>query len=87
MMIRVQEQDNNASGYLDLNVSSIGIQQMVLMMMIANVQDSKQVVPYQKTLIGRRIPFGTRQDISSDITFIHMVSIIQEGGSTSDPQL
>jgi hypothetical protein len=45
MMIRVQEQDNNASGYLDLNVSSIGIQQMVLMM-IANVQDSKQVVPY-----------------------------------------
>jgi hypothetical protein len=46
MMIRVQEQDNNASGYLDLNVSSIGIQQMVLMMMIANVQDSKQVVPY-----------------------------------------
>ena len=45
MMIRVQEQDNNASGYLDLNVSSIGIQQMVLMM-ITNVQDSKQVVPY-----------------------------------------
>ena len=46
MMIRVQEQDNNANGYLDSNVSSIGIQQMVLMMMIANVQDSKQVVPY-----------------------------------------
>ena len=46
MMIRVQEQDNNASGYLDLNVSSIGIQQMVLMMMITNVQNSKQVVPY-----------------------------------------
>ena len=45
MMIRVQEQDNNANGYLDLNVSSSGIQQMVLMM-IANVQDSKQVVPY-----------------------------------------
>jgi hypothetical protein len=46
MMIRVQEQDNNANGYLNSNVSSIGIQQMVLMMMIANVQDSKQVVPY-----------------------------------------
>ena len=46
MMIRVQEQDNNANVYLDLNVSSIGILQMVLMMMIANVQDSKQVVPY-----------------------------------------
>ena len=46
MMIRVQEQDNNASGYIDLNVSPTGIQQMVLMMMIANVQDSKQVVPY-----------------------------------------
>jgi len=46
MMIRVQGQDNNANGYLDLKVSSIGIQQMVLMMMIANVQDSKQVVPY-----------------------------------------
>ena len=46
MMIRVQEQDNNANGYIDSNVSSIGIQQMVLMMMIANVQDSKQVVPY-----------------------------------------
>jgi len=24
MMIRVQEQDNNANGYLDLNISSIG---------------------------------------------------------------
>ena len=46
MMIRVQEQDNNANGYLDSNVSSIGILQMVLMMMIADVQDSKQVVPY-----------------------------------------
>ena len=46
MMIRVQEQDNNANGYLNSNVSSIGIQQMVLMMMIANVQESKQVVPY-----------------------------------------
>jgi len=46
MMIRVQEQDNNANGYLNSNVSLIGIQQMVLMMMIANVQDSKQVVPY-----------------------------------------
>ena len=43
---RVQEQDTNANGYLDLNVSSIGILQMVLMMMIANVQDCKQVVPY-----------------------------------------
>ena len=85
MMIRVQEQDNNANGYLDSNVSSIGILQLVLM--IANVQDSKQVVPYQKTLIGRRIPYGIGQDISNDITFIHMVSIIQEGGSTSDPQL
>ena len=42
MMIRVQEQDNNANVYLDLNVSSIGILQMVLMMMIANVQDSKK---------------------------------------------
>ena len=40
-----------------------------------------------KDLIGRRIPNGIEQDISSDITFIHMVSIIQEGGSTSDPQL
>ena len=87
MMIRVQEQDNNANGYLDSNISSIDIQQVVLMMMIANVQDSKQVVPHQKTLIGRRIPYGIEQDISSDITFIHMVSIIQEGGSTSDPQL
>ena len=86
MKIRVQEQDNNANGYLDSNVSSIGIQQMVLKM-IANVQDSKQVVPYQETLIGRRIPYGIGQDTSNDITFIHMVSIIQEGGSTSDPQL
>jgi len=42
-MIRVQEHDNNANGYLDSNISSIGILQM---MMIANVQDSKQVVPY-----------------------------------------
>ena len=85
MMIRVQEQDNNTNGYLDSNVSSVGIQQMVLMM-IANVQDSKQVVPYQKTLIDRRIPYDIGQDIPN-ITFIHMVSIIQEGGSTSDPQL
>jgi len=46
MMIGVQEQDNNANGYLDSNISSIDIQQVVLMMMIANVQDSKQVVPY-----------------------------------------
>ena len=46
MMTRVQEQDNNANGYLDLNVSSSGIQQLVRMMMIANVQDYKQVVPY-----------------------------------------
>jgi hypothetical protein len=46
MMIRVQEQDNIANGYLNSNVSSIGIQQLVLMMMIANVQDSKQVVPW-----------------------------------------
>jgi hypothetical protein len=46
MMIRVQEQDNNANGYLDSNVSSSNILQLVLMMMIANVQDSKQVVPY-----------------------------------------
>ena len=84
-MIRVQEQDNNANGYLDSNVSSIGILQLVLM--IANVEDSKQVVPYYKTLIGRRIPYGIRQDISNDITFIHMISIIQEGGSISDPQL
>ena len=38
-------------------------------------------------LIGIRIPYGIGQDISNDITFIHMVSIIQEGGSTSDPQL
>ena len=45
-MIRVQEQDKNANEYLDLNVSSSDIQQMVLMMIIANVQDSKQVVPY-----------------------------------------
>jgi len=44
MMIRVQEQDNYANGYLDLNASSIGILQLVLM--IANVQESKQVVPY-----------------------------------------
>ena len=40
----------------------------------------------KKTLIGRRIPYGIVQDISN-ITSIHMVSIIQEGGSTSDPQL
>ena len=86
-MIRVQEHVNNAIGYLDSNVSSSDIQQMVLMMMITNVQDSKQVVPYQKTLIGRRFPYGIGQDISNDITFKHMVSIIQEGGSTSDPQL
>ena len=46
MMLRVQEQDKNANEYLDLNVSSSDIQQMVLMMIIANVQDSKQVVPY-----------------------------------------
>jgi len=46
MKIRVQEQDNNANGYLDSNVSSSDILQLVLMMMIANVQDSKQVVPY-----------------------------------------
>ena len=85
-MIRVQEQDTNANGYLNSNVSSIGILQMVLMMMIANVQDSKQVVPYQKNLIDRRIPYDIGQDIPN-ITFIHMVSIIQEGGSTSDPQL
>ena len=45
-MIRVQEQDSNANGYLDSNVSSSDILQLVLMMMIANVQDSKQVVPY-----------------------------------------
>ena len=87
MKIRVQEQDNNTNGYLNSNVSSIDIQQMVLMMMIANVQDSEQVVPYSKTIIGRRIPYGIRQDISNEITFIHMISIIQEGGSTSDPQL
>ena len=37
--------------------------------------------------IGRRFPYGIEQDLSNDITFIHMVSIIQEGGSTSDPQL
>jgi len=43
-MIRVQEQDKNANGYLDSNVSSIGILQLVLK--IANVQDCKQVVPY-----------------------------------------
>jgi len=46
MMIRVQEEDSNANGYLDLNVSSSGILQMVLIMIIANVQDNKQVVPY-----------------------------------------
>ena len=34
------------NGYLDSNVSSSYILQLVLMMMIANVQDSKQVVPY-----------------------------------------
>ena len=45
-MIRVQEEDSNANGYLDLNVSSSGILQMVLIMIIANVQDNKQVVPY-----------------------------------------
>ena len=44
MMIRVQEQDNNANGYLDLNVSSSGTQQLVLK--IANVQNSKLEVPY-----------------------------------------
>ena len=44
-MIRVQEQDSNENGYLDSNVSSIDILRMVLMMVIANVQDSKQVVP------------------------------------------
>ena len=87
MMIRVQEQDNNANGYLDANVSSSNILQLVLIMMIENVQDSKQVVPYYKTLIDKRIPYGIEQDMSNDITFIHMVSIIQEGGSTSDPQL
>ena len=46
MMIRVQKQDNYANGYLDSNISSSDILQMVLKMMIANVQDSKQVVPY-----------------------------------------
>jgi len=84
-MFRVQEQDNYANGYLDLNVSSSGILQLVLK--IANVQDCKQVVPYYNSLIGRRFPYGIGQDISNNITFIHMVSIIQEGGSTSDPQL
>ena len=39
MMIRVQEQDNNANGYLNSNVSSIGILQLVLM--IANVQEKQ----------------------------------------------
>ena len=46
MMIRVQEQDNNENGYLNSNVSSSDILQLVLMMMTANVQDSKHVVPY-----------------------------------------
>ena len=42
---------------------------------------------YKEHLVGRRFLYGIGQDLSNDMTFIHMVSIIQEGGSTSDPQL
>ena len=35
----------------------------------------------------RRSSISIEQDLSNDITSLHVVSIIQEGGSTSDPQL
>jgi len=80
MIIRVQEQDNNANGYLNSVVSSSDILQLVLK--IAN-----KWFHTRRSLIGRRFPYGIGQDISNNITFIHMISIIQEGGSTRDRQL
>ena len=37
--------------------------------------------------IGRRFSIGIKQDLPNSITSLHVVYLIQEGGSTSDPQL
>ena len=39
----------------------------------------------RRPLIGKIFSFGIKQDVSNNITSLHVVPIIQEGGSTSDP--
>ena len=94
-MTRVQAQDNNANGYLvwlfqvvsKLDLSS-GIHKwcldqltsdilQVVLMKIANVQEMIFIDKSNKWF----------QDRPKWYTLLHVVSIIQDNGSTSDPQL
>ena len=103
IVTRVQEQDNNANGYIVcffqvvsrlnvfrrihkwcLNQLTSDILQVVLMK-LANVQEIVFIDKSNKWFHTRRL-FQMISYIQV-VLHLHMISIIQDDGSTSDPQL
>ena len=98
-MIRVQEKDNNANGYL------VYLFQVVSRLKLLFKKNSQVVSrwtykwyptsgTHEVSKCSRNGSYWQIQQVvpwyqilSSDITFLHVVSIIQDGGSTSDHQL